>query len=272
MEKFTEILKNTKINEKLFNSMPKNFKNLIIYGPLNSNKYGYAINLVKLYSDSDLTYEKKVIVNFNNNEYIYRMSDVHIEINFEFLGCVAKNLWATIYQNIQQIANRKDFYIICKNFSSINNELMENFYTYINNSDNNIHFIFLLENIGCVQKEIIDCCFLFYLKKMPKSFYNNKEIQNNYVNTLTNIIIDHKNINIKSLRITLYDLLIYQVDIYDIFFRILNEINNHNIIDDNNMIKLLNETKNILKLFNNNYRSIYHLENFIMTLIKYTTN
>lgn len=149
---------------------------------------------------------------------------------------------------------------------------MENFYTYINNSDNNIHFIFLLENLGCVQKEIIDCCLLFSFKKQSINTLNKIEINNSYITTLSTIILDSNNINIKSLRNILYDLLIYQLDVYEIFYGILNEINNHNIIDDNNMIKLLNETKNILKLFNNNYRSIYHLENFIMTLIKYTTN
>ena len=33
------------------------------------------------------------------------------------------------------------------------------------------------------------------------------------------------------------------------------------------MFKLLNEINNILKLFNNNYRSIYHLENIVLSII-----
>jgi mRNA-degrading endonuclease RelE of RelBE toxin-antitoxin system len=62
-------------------------------------------------------------------------------------------------------------------------------------------------------------------------------------------------------------MLIYQEDVYNVMFELLKEVNNHILIEPQKMIKLLNETKNILKLFNNNYRSIYHLENFIVTII-----
>ena len=264
MEKFTEILKTNKINNFIYKNMPKDFNHLIFYG--SSIKYVYALKLMEEFSKSKLTYEKKITVNNDNTEYIYRMSDIHIEINFEFLGCIAKNLWAAIYQTILSIAGKNTFYVVCRNFSAINNELLENFYTYMNGENSNIHFIHLTDNIGCIPIEIINCSLVMPLKRY--STINNIEITHNFVEKITNLIIDKQPQSIKNMRTLLYDLLIYQTDIYEIFFQVLQSINNHIFISPEKMIKLLNEVKKILKLFNNNYRSIYHLENFIVTILE----
>jgi hypothetical protein len=194
------------------------------------------------------------------------MSDIHIEINFEFLGCVAKNLWAAIYQNILGIAGQNDFYVVCRNFSTINNELMENFYTYMNGENDNIHFVILTDNIGCLPIEIVNCSLVMPLKRY--STVNNIEITHKFVEKITELVIHKQSNSIKDMRSLLYDLLIYQTDIYEIFYQVLKNINNHILITPEKMIKLLNEVKKILKLFNNNYRSIYHLENFIMTILE----
>lgn len=218
-------------------------------------------------SKSKLTYEKKVTVTYDNTEYIYRMSDIHIEINFEFLGCIAKNLWASIYQNILSISGSNEFYVVCRNFSTINNELMENFYTYMNGLHENIHFVFLTDNIGCLPVEIVNACLVMPLKRYSST--NTIEISHNFVQKLTYIIVnkDQVQVSIKNMRTLLYDLLIYQTDIYSIFYDVLKNVNNHILIEPQKMIKLLNEVKKILKLFNNNYRSIYHLENFMITIL-----
>jgi hypothetical protein len=217
-------------------------------------------------SKSKLSYEKKVTVNYDNTEYIYRMSDVHIEINFEFLGCIAKNLWAAIYQNIVSIAGPNQFYIMCRNFSSINNELMENFYTYMSNLHSNLHFVFLVNHISCLPTEIMNASMVVPIKKYMAC--NKGQVQHSFVERVTDIIIKKDQPSVKEIRILLYDLLIYQIDIYDLFYQIIKNVNNHLLIEPQKMIKLLNEVKKILKLFNNNYRSIYHLENFIMTILE----
>lgn len=263
MEKFIDTYKNSTVNNKISSTLPTNFKNIMFYGSPYSNKYDCALHLLMELSPKQLSYEKKIIVDYNDNEYIYRMSDIHIEINFEFLGCIAKNLWAAIYQQINQMVGKRKFYILCKNFSSINNELMENFYTYINDGSSNLHFIFLVDNIACIPNEIVECSTIYPVKRISKTTTN--EISNSYNDEIIRYILT-KNIDVKSLRNTLYDLLIYQIDVYNLFFIILKEINNHDLMTDQKMIKLLNEQKKMLKLFNNNYRSIYHLENFVITI------
>jgi hypothetical protein len=267
MEKFSEVVKNSKITPKVLSMIPQKFKNLIIYGPPHCNKYIYALSLLSQVSPSNLSYEKKITVVYNNNETIYRMSDVHIEINFEFLGCIAKNLWATIFQDIKQIVGNKEFYIVCNNFSSVNNELMENFYTYINNDSPNIKFILLTDNISCIPEEVVNASLCYPIKRGSIITQKDVKIKTQFVEKIVEFILDSETFNIKSLRNILYELLIYQEDVYIFMFELLKEVNNHVLIEPQKMIKLLNETKKILKLFNNNYRSIYHLENFIITII-----
>ena len=144
---------------------------------------------------------------------------------------------------------------------------MENFYTYMNGLHDNLHFIFLTDNIGCLPIEIINSSLVIPLKRY--STCNTFEISHSFVEKITEIILNKEVNNIKNMRSLLYDLLIYQTDIYDIFYEVLKNVNNHILIEPQKMIKLLNEIKNILKLFNNNYRSIYHLENFIMTILEF---
>ncbi len=264
MEKFSDILKKNTINSSIYKNIPKDFNHIIFSG--SSSKYIYALKIMEELSKSNLSYEKKIIVNYDNTEYIYRMSDIHIEINFEFLGCIAKNLWAAIYQNILSIAGKNTFYIICRNFSKINNELMENFYTYMNDDEKNIRFVILSDNIGCIPNEIVNCCLVMPIKKYSNE--KNIQIKHKFIEKITDLILNKDSISIQNMRILLYDLLIYQTDIYEIFYEVLADVNNHILIEPEKMIKLLNEIKKILKLFNNNYRSIYHLENFIITILE----
>ena len=146
MTKFIDSCNLDFLNEKILNIIPQESKNILFYGSNESKLYTYAISYLKNKSPSNLSYEKKITVNYNNDEYIFKISDVHIEINFEFLGCIAKNLWSVIYNQIIALTGNKKFNILCRNFCSINNELLDNFYTYMNNEKSNISFIFLVNN------------------------------------------------------------------------------------------------------------------------------
>lgn len=266
MERFVETLNIKLPDNKLLTLIPDNFKNIIMYSSNENNNYEYALNIIKKYSPSHLNYDKKITITYNDDEYLYRISDIHIEINFEFLGCISKNLWAAIYNQIILSTNRKPFIILCKNFSTINNELLDNFYTYMNIKEDNIRYIFLINNISCIPKEIIDTSIIISNKKPSKKYLTTLNITNNHVKTLTEYIVDYKKYNIKHIRNLLYDLLIYQIDIHNFFYDLLEEIEKTHKNDEKN-IKLLNEINKIFKLFNNNYRSIYHLENLVITII-----
>lgn len=271
MSKFVDILKNTPIssNTNLEKCVPHDFQNLMLYGPENAGKYIQALRIIKKHSPSSLAYDKKFIVTYDNDEYMYRISDTHIEINFEFLGCIAKNLWIEIYKQILLSVKNNYFIILCNNFCSINNDLLEIFYTYMNNQHSNIKFIFLVKNISMLPNELKHQCLTFPLKKVPVSKCKYITIDDNFADKLLNIILNYKNsgIKIKDLRNTLYECLTYQCDIHDILYEVVKKsIKNLDPSDDQKK-KLLNEFNINLKLFNNNYRSIYHLEKCIICII-----
>lgn len=267
MTKFVDSCNVDYINEKILDLLPTQCNNLLFYGSPESKLYSYAIKYIQPQSKSDLSYEKKMTVTFNNNEYIYRISDIHIEINFEFLGCIAKNLWAAIYHNIEQLAGKRNFIVLCRNFCSVNNELIDNFYTYMNHTNSTIRFIFLVNNISCLPKELVDCCNIIPLKRISLSKLKITSLKNDHVNNVYSFIQNRKAFSVKALRGILYDILIYQIDIYDFFYNLFKKISQELKPPPEKIFKLLNEINNILKLFNNNYRSIYHLENIILSII-----
>ena len=118
--------------EVYINKLPKDiqkFKNIILYGPSGVGKYTQALNIVKKYSDSELKYEKKILINCNKNIYYYRISDIHFEIDMSLLGCQSKILWHEIFIHISEIINLKNKnnnsgIIVCKYFEKINSELL----------------------------------------------------------------------------------------------------------------------------------------------------
>ena len=271
MSKFVDILKNTPIgcNSTIEKCLGNDKQNIMLYGPENAGKYIQALHIINKHSPTSLAYDKKFFVSYDNDEFVYRISDANIEINFEFLGCIAKNLWIEIYKQILLSVKNKPFIILCNNFCSINNDLLEIFYTYINNQHRNIHYIFLVKNISMLPNDLVDQCTVFPIKKVPTSTQRPIHINNNFSNKLMKIIENNAELDIKVLRNVLYDCLTYQCDIYEIIYEVLKKTIQTRNPSDEIKNKLLNEFNTNLKLFNNNYRSIYHLEKFIISIISY---
>ena len=88
-------------------------------------------------------------------------------------------------------------------------------------------------------------------------------------NKIIDLMIDINNIKYSILREYLYDIFIYNLDITECIFYILEYliINKKVILENINTI--LFKTTIFLKYFNNNYRPIYHLESYIITLISH---
>ena len=151
------------ITKKLqsFPSNLNNLRNVIFYGPSGVGKYSQILNCIKKYSASELKYEKKLTVNFNKNNYFFKISDIHFEIDMSLLGCNSKLLWNEIYINIIDVLSarvNKSGIIVCKNFHKIHSELLECFYSYIqrNNTDVNLVFFLVTENISFIPDNIIN--------------------------------------------------------------------------------------------------------------------
>ena len=283
---------------KLYDNFPdelSKFKNLIMYGPSGVGKYSQMLFAIKRYSPSDLKYEKKISINFNKTSYYFKISDIHYEIDMALLGCQSKLLWNDIYNLIIDIINATKSnnmgIIVCKNFHEIHNELLETFYSYMQTgfSSNNIDikFIILTEEISFIPNDIINACKIINIERPSKNSYNKLFKTNLDVNKIGNIkmlkakiddinyhqivcdkiidtIIDYDNLKFATFRDLLYDILIYNINIFSCCWYILNSLTMRGKINHNNIEEILKRTYRFFQYYNNNYRPIYHLENYLL--------
>lgn len=266
--------------------------NLILYGPPSVGKYCEALKIIQYFSPSKLKYEKKMVINSIKNDHIIKISDIHYEINVENLTCISKQLFNDIYKNIIdsiESSHSKEGIILIKNFHVIDDELLEIFYSYMQkilNSNITIKYIILTEHISFINKNILDICEILYYNKLTKSNILKKLKNKNNINfvkqdndtTIANLnnkicdnlvhIILNNNIDYNVIRNLLYDLLIYNLNINESIFYIIENVINLNPDLNNDFIsKIFFKTCDFFKYFNNNYRPIYHMENYILYII-----
>jgi len=262
-------------NKKIIDNLPNNidkFKNIIIYGPSDSGKYSQSLSIVNKYSPSKLKYEKRVTINSKDQKdetYILKMSDVHFEIDMFLLSCNAKILWHSIFHHILDIIStkkNKHGIILCKNFHLIQNELLDVFYSYMQLQFNavKIHFIFITEELSFIHSNIVDCCEILHIQKPYKSNLlkckKKDEVNDLQKNVISTILKNTKNIDYVKLRNSLYNIFIYQLNIYNCLWIIYKEMIKNDFDES---------FKHFLIFFhgyNNNYRHIYHLELLIHQL------
>jgi hypothetical protein len=355
----------------------QDFKNMIIYGPSGVGKYTQVLSIIQKYSPSKLKYDKKICITYEKQEkktktisttekkvtkkkvvgnagniiikktekkqeYIYRISDIHYEIDMATLGCNSKLVWHDIFfqiVDIVSVSSEKNGIIICKNFHIIHNELLEIFYSYmrhpLHHNNIQIQFILITEHIGFIPDNILNVCETIHVKRPCKEqyiemaklqkktfscflngnreglvydrnnktaiFYKNKteeivkemditsimnskeihsfawlkmsseipkDVFNVICDTLLKNILNPSELNIINLRNNLYDLLIYNVDIYEcIWYLFTTLILNGNLKNKQKITELLNDQFVFFKYYNNNYRAIYHLESIILSMI-----
>ena len=203
---------------KVLNTYPDNIhdlKNTIIYGACGVGKYSQALKLLSKYSPSQLKYESKIVANTDKLEYKYKISDIHYEVDMALLGCNSKTLWAEIFSQIVDIISVKPSklgIIVCKNFHLIHSELLDIFYSYMQQYNNiNIKFIIITEHISFIPNKIYNMCHVINIARPSKEKYyniikntsninnepilNNTQITDRFSNVNKNINNPNKNIN-----------------------------------------------------------------------------
>jgi hypothetical protein len=153
------------LNKKMSDRISQ-FGNLIIYGPSGSGKYSQILRMIKKYSPSELKYEKKMTLQTEKQTYMYRISDIHYEIDMALLGCNSKIIWHEVFSQIVDIVsmkNDKNGIIVCKNFHSIHTELLEIFYSYMQQYNHpqlniQIKFILVTEHLSFIPNSVINNC------------------------------------------------------------------------------------------------------------------
>jgi hypothetical protein len=287
----------------MFPSEVSKFENIILYGPCGSGKYSQMLYILHKYH---FGYEKKIVAIMEKQTYRYKISDIHYEIDMSLLGCNSKNLWHIIYENIIDIisvkGNRHGI-IVCKNFHCIHNELLDIFYNYIQQYNQHsqmriqVKFIIITEHISFINDNIKDACYMMNVKKPDSALlaqllqknesdivvsYNNlKEmyIPDVYITssiTICNNIIAHMNSmkyslvnteDIIRLREKIYDILIYNLDVYECIWYIFTHFLKNNFFEETKRDYLFTKIHTFFVQYGNNYRAIFHIENLLFVFV-----
>ena len=203
-----------------FPSKNSELNNSIFYGPTGSGKYSQVLKIIKKYSPSELKYDKKITLQNEKQNYIYKISDVHYEIDMSLLGCNSKIIWHEVFlQIIDIISVKHDKFgiIVCKNFHLIHSELLEIFYSYMQQYNSQsilkIKFFIVTEHISFIPTNILNSCQIINIKRPSKTEYKNmicSQAQNptNKLNLLNQIELE----GILNLKETRYFSLINKTD------------------------------------------------------------
>ena len=85
---------------------------------------------------------------------------------------------------------------------------------------------------------------------------------------LLTIILEINQNKFTILREKVYEIFIYDIDVTACIWYIFSELIKTNYIKNTNIDDILIKTVQFLQYYNNNYRPIYHLENYILYLCK----
>lgn len=291
--------------DKIYEKFPKTFnefKNVIFYGPSGTGKYTQMLKSIKGYSPSELKYEKKISLTYNKQQYFFKISDIHYEIDMSLLGCNSKLLWHEIYQQIIDIVSAKvdkSGIIVCKYFHEIHSELLENFYSYMQFNISipvQLKFILVTEEISFIPDNILNCCEIIRISRPAKTTYTkcvktklpakldienitniknlhlyNEDLMLQYriiCNKIINNIINVNDLQYLKFRDSIYDIFIYNLDITDCIWYILSSLIEQKRIKREKLSDILIRTYSFFQYYNNNYRPIYHVENYLLYLAK----
>jgi hypothetical protein len=285
---------------KIYDKFPErieDFKNVVFYGKSGVGKYSQMLYAIKRYSPSSLKYEKKMCITLQDKKksnYFIKISDIHYEIDLALLGCNAKTLWNQIYYQIcdavrAKPAGNKHGMVVCKNFHEIHNELLDNFYSYMNDTSF-LRFVIITEHISFIPDNIINSCRLIsvktpaisslqsFLKKASKKntqIVNLKDAQGHFKELIEpHSVVCSKIIKMITmdepdflkLREHIYSLFILQYDIAECVWYVLNNLISSGFIPQDRVFDVLKKQYEFYQLYNNNYRPIYHLEKFFLYL------
>jgi hypothetical protein len=243
-----------------------------------------------------------MIVQFDKKQYFLKISDIHYEVDMSLLGCNSKQLWHEIYQQIIDIISTKQNkygIIVCKYFNEIHSELLDNFYSYIQQNNSNLvdlKYILISEQISFIPDNILNCCEIIHIQRPTKTSYNkclktkmntkidienitNMKIVHLYsddimlhykiiCNKIIQNIIQIDGLQFLKFRDILYDIFIYNLDINDCIWYIIYSLVEKKYIQREQLSNIMIETYSFFQYYNNNYRPIYHLEKYLFYLIK----
>ena len=279
----------------------KPLSNLVLYGPSGVGKYTQALRLLKPYSPTDLKYCNTITLQSGKQEHHLKISDIHYEVDMEQLGCNSRTLWCDIHTHIIDVirskhTEKKFGAILCKNFQKIDNDLLETFYSYIQNTDGGVtvRYIFLTESVSFIPDSIISSCRVVPVPRPSKATYgrclgvNTRQIDTSQIHNIKDLkdkisyadpahsysgriadsILDYRNIRMYEMREMLYNLLIFDIGSVEALWGAVSLLISAGHIQRVPLRHVLISCFDFLQHYNNNYRPIYHLESFVYSIVR----
>jgi len=236
------------------------------------------------------------------NQYVCKISDIHYEVDMSLLGCNAKTLWHDIHGHIVDIiggTSHKTGIVLCKNMQLIDHDLMETLFSYMQDSCATnpvvIRYLFITEGVSFLPDNIVQCCETIPVPKPRvvsvkkharkinpgitdegimrtinlKSLYSplshgQVEVFEIIVRNIVTIVtggID--SVVFAELRECIYDLFVYDANIHLCMWSVLSTLIKTGYIDNRYIDVCVENTFEFFKLYNNNYRPIYHVEAYL---------
>jgi len=105
------------------------------------------------------------------------------------------------------------------------------------------------------------------IKNLKTRNYDIMKSPDNYSKRLINIIENYKTLQFIEIRNTIYNLLIYGIDVPACLWLVVVHFIKNKKLTGDNINLFLEKLYSFFKYYNNNYRPIYHLESIIYYLI-----
>lgn len=271
MKDYNSYLEKYKVSQikKPYTLVPEN---QYIFHHYNSfENYINILDVLRNVSQSRLKYSRKIEINIQNNNYVFNTSDVHVEIDFELLGVNETNIILELMQHIKDNLSYSHFYVVCLHFEKVKYELYKLFKSFIH--INNISFILSTRNISHLESSFLDD---YIIKVYPKTkqfnenmiddSITNRELLDNCIDGLYAFITQNKN-NIFQLRENIYKIFILNLNIHEAMCALIERLVNIEYINVENINNIMKKYVTTIEKYNNNYRSIFHIEYFIISLI-----
>ena len=236
----------------------------IIYCNHCSDCYSYIMNSLRQISPSSLKYNRKTTIEYYHQDITFPMSDIHIEIDFELLGVNEYSLFFEIFNHLTDnvILNMKKIIVVCLHFDTIKKKLMDVFYNFLDNP--RILFIFSVKDMCYIHPYIIKHSIIKKYKSRNKSI--SSTLFQPRIDVMIAQITGTSSWSLFEWREKLYELLIYNYNMYDCFEYIIRSLIDVEYLNDGNIDLFFKHYGDIMETFNNNYRTIYHIERFIIFL------
>lgn len=265
MKRFSHYIENYTEKNNIVDVDCPSFKNIIVYGNNSFDNYCYILNMLKKQSKSQLKYSRRIVINFRSEEILFNISDIHLEVDFDLLGVSEYNIFLELFRHVTEniVSTKEKIYIVCINFQNIKQELLSIFYTFLNKE--NIHFIFSTINISFICDKILQESAIKKIKQTSLSIQQ-PNIEK-HVDELANFIMFDKNKPFFKLRELLYKSLVLNIKIHDFLHELLVVLIKNEYISFSNVNNVLKEYTKFVSKYNNNYRPIYHIESYIVSLI-----